>query len=335
MGVVGSQEATVSLKGFCDASLKAYAAVVYIECHTGTEVSRRFVCAKSRIAPLKKITIPRLELLSALLLSRLITTVQEALKPELEITAIDCYTDSQVALCWIRGTHREWKQFVHNRVTEIRALVPPVHWKHCPGILNPADIPSRGVTSTEMPQKVELWLHGPDNLGGMESEQPQEDLPEECITELKKKETQPAAVSLITHSTLDEIFPCTRFNSLKKLVRVTGYVLKFIAILKKTHRASKELSPEDLEAALVYWVKISQKSLFQEKEFNMWSHQFRLFQDNLGLWRCEGRLANSDVLTLSKHPIFLNRSHHIATLVVCDCHEQTMHGGVKSTLTEV
>ena len=69
---------------------------------------------------------------------------------------------------------------------------------------------------------------------------------------LLKKENQPAAVRLITHSTLDEIFPCTRFNSLKKLVRVTGYVLKFIGILKKTHRASTELSPEDLEAALVY-----------------------------------------------------------------------------------
>jgi len=82
-----------------------------------------------------------------------------------------------------------------------------------------------------------------------------------------------------------------------------------------------ELSPEDLEAALVYWVKISQKSLFQEKEFNMWSHQFQLFQDDLGLWRCERRLANSDVLALAKHPIFLNRNHHIATLVVCDCHE--------------
>jgi len=255
VGIVGSQEATVSLKGFCDASLKAYAAAVYIEYHTGTEVTRRFICAKSRITPLKKISIPRLELLSALLLSRLITTVQEALKPELEITAIDCYTDSQVALCWIRGTHREWKQFVHNRVTEIRALVPPVCWKHCPGIQNPADIPSRGVTSTEMPQKVGLWLHGPGNLEGMEPEQPQEDLPEECIAELKK-ETQPVAVSLSTHSTLDEIFPCTSFSSLKKLLRVTGYVLKFIGILKKTHRASIELSPEDLEVALVYWVKI-------------------------------------------------------------------------------
>jgi len=84
-------------------------------------VTRRFICVKSRITPLKKITIPRLELLSALLLSRVITTVQEALKPELEIIATDCYTDSQVALCWIRGTHREWKQFVHNRVMEIQS----------------------------------------------------------------------------------------------------------------------------------------------------------------------------------------------------------------------
>ena len=77
----------------------------------------------------------------------------------------------------------------------------------------------------------------------MEPELPQEDLPEECIAELKKKKTRPIAVSLITHSTLDEIFPCTSFSSLKKLLRVTGYVLKFIGILKKTYRASMELSP--------------------------------------------------------------------------------------------
>jgi len=189
VGIVGSQEATVSLKGCCDAYLKAYAVAVYSEDHKGPAVTRRFICAKSRITPLK-ITIPRLELLSALLLSRLITTVQEALKPELEIIATDCYTDSQVALCWIRGTHREWKQFVHNRVTEIQSTCTSSSWKHCPGIQNPADTPSRGVTSTEVPQKVGIWLHGPSNLEGMEPEQLQEDLPVECIAELKK-ETQP------------------------------------------------------------------------------------------------------------------------------------------------
>ena len=59
-----------------------------------------------------------------------------------------CYTDSQVALCWIKHEEREWKQFVQNHVTAIRRLVPSEHWKHCSGISNPADIPSRGTSMT-------------------------------------------------------------------------------------------------------------------------------------------------------------------------------------------
>ena len=52
-----------------------------------------------------------------------------------------CSTDSQVALYWISGEGREWKQFVQNRMIEIRRLVPHVRWRHCPGTQNPADIP--------------------------------------------------------------------------------------------------------------------------------------------------------------------------------------------------
>ena len=121
----------------------------------------QFLCAKTRIAPLKKVTIPRLELLSALLLSRLISSVNNALEPEIEISEVICHTDSQVALCWIQGKDKEWRQFVQNRVMEIRALVPCDSWRHCPGVKNPADIPSRGVSPSEFREKLSLWMHGP------------------------------------------------------------------------------------------------------------------------------------------------------------------------------
>ena len=102
----------VRLVGYCDASKKAYAATVYLQMKMMSRVLTEFVCSKTRVAPL---TIPRLELLSALLLARLMSTVQTALEPELALGEPVCSTDSQVALFWICGENREWKQFVQNR----------------------------------------------------------------------------------------------------------------------------------------------------------------------------------------------------------------------------
>ena len=129
-----------SLQGFCDASSGAYAAVVYLRISSESGNTVNFVASKTRVAPTSKQTIPRLELLSALLLSNLIDSVSDALKPELELKDSCCYTDSRVALYWIKGIGKEWKPFVENRVNEIRRLVPPQHWSHCPGRENPADL---------------------------------------------------------------------------------------------------------------------------------------------------------------------------------------------------
>ena len=60
--------------------------------------------------------------------------------------------------------------------------MPPDKWKHCPGMLNPADIPSRGVSTDEMQEKIDLWLHGPENLETVDT------LPEECAIEMKAKD---------------------------------------------------------------------------------------------------------------------------------------------------
>jgi hypothetical protein len=115
---------SLQLVGFCDASQRAYAAVVYLKTNTSTGTTLSILAAKTRVAPLKTVTIPRLELLSALLLARLVKTVSDSLLTQLEPPT--CFTDSLIALCWIRHVEKEWKQFVENRVSEIRTLVPPL-----------------------------------------------------------------------------------------------------------------------------------------------------------------------------------------------------------------
>ena len=132
-----------NLHGFCDASLKAYGAVVYLQVHTASCTYVKFVAPKTRVAPLSSQTIPRLELLAAVILARLVTAIEGALKCEIPIKKITCWSDSEVALCWIRGIDNEWKQFVHNRVNEIRSLLPVESWRYCPTDSNPADVPSR------------------------------------------------------------------------------------------------------------------------------------------------------------------------------------------------
>ena len=139
---IGSNVTSLTLSGFCDASTKAYAAVVYLVIKTDCGVKVQFIVAKTRVSPTQELTIPRLELLSALLLARLINTVSANLRSTMPPFDLKCYTDSLVALYWIQGTDKDWKPFVNNRVTEIRNHVSPENWSHCPGLSNPADLPS-------------------------------------------------------------------------------------------------------------------------------------------------------------------------------------------------
>ena len=139
-----------SLYGFCDASTTAYAAVVYLVAETSSHRSSNFVAAKTRVAPLAQLTIPRLELLSALLLAQLITTVSKRLSTRVELMEPKCFTVSKIAYFWIKGTGRDWRPFVQNRVNEIHQLTSPSCWDHCSGKENSADIPTRSTTPLKL-----------------------------------------------------------------------------------------------------------------------------------------------------------------------------------------
>ncbi|GFW72418.1 integrase catalytic domain-containing protein [Trichonephila clavipes] len=150
----------IEIHGFSDASERAYAAVVNIKCFNESGQSRtRLLCSKSRVAPLKTLTIPKLELSAALLLSRLVKKVVPIL--QLPINKIWMWTDSTSALAWTKTEPHKLKTFVSNRVVDIQTLSKDCHWKHVSSKINPADLISRGCNVDEL-LKNEMWFSGPD-----------------------------------------------------------------------------------------------------------------------------------------------------------------------------
>ena len=143
----GKKVSKCELHGFSDASEMAYASIVYLRVvyETG-EVSIKFVAAKAKVCPITKQSIPRLELLGAQLLAKLVRTVKGVLAEELEGTPINTFywVDSVAALCWIKN-NKVWKQFVRHRVSDILSDSQRNEWFYCPGTQNPADLPSRGM----------------------------------------------------------------------------------------------------------------------------------------------------------------------------------------------
>jgi len=196
-----AKHCTIVLHGFCDASTAAYAAVAYL-CF-GSE-SAHFVAAKTRVT---QQTVPRLELLSCLLLARLVSHVLEALQNVIEVKAGSCFTDSRVALYWILGDNKQWKQFVHNRAVEIQRLVPAQHWKHCTGR------PSHGITPENLDASL-TWKHGPDWLPTFTSTDLSDDPPimsEDCATEMRTNNCH-SLLTATQRGGIEQLIDCTHYS---------------------------------------------------------------------------------------------------------------------------
>ena len=145
---------------------------------------------KSKVAPMSGETTPRLELLGVLLLARLFTSVELALKETIQIEKRFCWIDSMAALFWIKSTKREWKQFIQNRIDKVTKLILPEAWNFCPGRLNPADLPTRGVKARAL-KNSEIWWQGPKFLREPEEawpEQPYMQAPHDQVQDELKAE---------------------------------------------------------------------------------------------------------------------------------------------------
>ncbi|XP_073956419.1 uncharacterized protein [Choristoneura fumiferana] len=152
----------VELHGFSDASTAAFGAVVYARIMDAMgNIHVSLVTAKTRVAPIKQLSIPRLELNGAVLLAKLLVEVSEVLK--IPKTNIHAWTDSEVVLAWLSCHPSKWKTFIGNRVSEILTVTDRKQWSHVKSEHNPADYASRGLSAAEL-VSCELWLRGPSWL---------------------------------------------------------------------------------------------------------------------------------------------------------------------------
>ena len=155
---------------FSDASSHAYGAVVYLRTvYEDTSISTSLIYSKSRVVPLKKTTMHRLELSAALLLARILTY----LKKVYGFSDIFAWSDSEIVLSWLQRPPTAWKTYVAHRVAAIQEAVPASKWRHVPTKDNPADLLSRGIPLSLLPSN-RLWWDGPTWLALSPQEWPKQ-----------------------------------------------------------------------------------------------------------------------------------------------------------------
>ena len=147
--LANGQPTEIQLHGFCDSSKKAYEACLYLRSvNQQGEVTTKLLCSKSRVAPVKKVTLPRLELCGSLLLAQLIQKTIPALN--LKIYRILLWTDSMIVFSWLTSSASKWKTFVANRVSHIQEVTAGCEWRHVASASNPADLISRGTNQNTL-----------------------------------------------------------------------------------------------------------------------------------------------------------------------------------------
>ena len=330
----------LEIHGFGDASEKGYGAVVYCRVPSSEgnyQVS--LVMSKGKVAPMKKITLPRLELLGALLCARLVKLVVDSLKLSSRVTVF-CWTDSMITLGWIKGESSRWKPFVANRVCEIQELTNPSCWNHCISEENPADMVSRGMTGVEL-VSCENWWQGPRWLtSGINS---RETIQVDSICFPKEEKDVVCAVASNSRVSFNASeFDISRYSTIERSMKVMGWILRFISVMKNRIACnSSRLTLEELSAAKCKLILLAQAEVYFEEIQRVKAglnigqrsslRKFNPFIGPDGLLRVGGRLARSDLQYEEKYPVILPKGH-LALLLVRSQHVKHHHAGVDTMI---
>ncbi|XP_031639935.1 uncharacterized protein LOC116351917 [Contarinia nasturtii] len=349
------EQSKIQIHMFCDATIKAYGAVIYTRTiDTLGVIHCTLFTAKSKVAPLKAITIPRMELLAALLGSKLTHNSIQAC--EMKNAEIHFWSDSMVTLHWIGKNPLQLKTYVSNRVAMIQEYSTNASWKHVKTQDNPADLISRGMKISDF-VRSDHWKHGPTWLSKDQGEwpTPKLEITNAIQEEIKKEVKPPVNVNLaimmlpvrIKRNQYEIRELWYRTNNWKKMIRITVYVLRFIQntrIIKDRTKWIQGLpQTQELKNALRFWIKYAQAQTYKKEilalkssdaEFKTKSNIRSLnpFLDENDMLRVGGRIDKAIVSYHIKHPIIIPPRSRLAYLLIQEAHNLTLHGGIQQMM---
>ena len=310
-----------SLHSFSDASDIGYGQATYLrQENEAGNISVALVMGKSRVAPLKVTTIPRLELVAAKVSVKVAALVKEEIK--VENLEEFYYTDSEIVLGQLNNTEKRFRTFIANRVRTIRTYTSVSQWRHVSSKHNPADLSSRGMSADEE-DKVKMWLQGPSLLlqpretfqkSNLENVQMDVVDDPEVIKGIRVLGTKLVEDSLITRIEY-------RISSWVKMVRVLLQMMKFVKRCKRM-KVNHEIDIKEFEYGQSVLVKLIQQREYSEEilayrkssQFSSKKMKTRIwrldpFLDEDGVLRVGGRLRKSNLIDVAKHPVILSLIH--------------------------
>ena len=317
------------LHHFSDASQYAYGAASYLRLTMEDDtVHTCLLMAKSRLAPLKGATIPRLELAGALESVRLDKILIEEL--DIPLTPSVLWVDSQIVLWYLNSSERRFQTYVANRVAKITEHTNPEQWRYIPTENNPGDDASRGLNAKDL-MANHRWMHGPSFLQHDEHRWPiqPEFMCSELENQLELKGT--TVVYAVAQETDHTSYLLNYFSSWIKLKRAVVWYRRLQQYLQGKKTQFGPVRVGEMREAEVAIMRYTQKDLLKE---NSQMKKLNPVMGEDGLIKVGGRLVNSHLNDDVKHPVILPYKHHVSNLIIENSHHITGHAGVERVLAE-
>ncbi|XP_038150062.1 uncharacterized protein LOC119789301 [Cyprinodon tularosa] len=324
------------LHHFSDASTCGYGQCSYLrQVNEGGNVHCALVMGKSRVAPIKVTTIPRLELAAAVVSA----TASNTLKEELGLTDVVEYfwTDSKVVLGYIHNEARRFHTFVANRIQKIQLSSSPQQWRYVSTKDNPADIASRGSSASEI--LISSWFSGPQFL--QEKEIPPAT---NVCTEIQIGDPEVKRIQILRTQKQEQLSLSDRlskFSSWSKAIQAVARLIRRV----KNDKSTNHSTVQEQEHAQRIIIRDLQRQVYPEEikllskvaQLPSQSKLFKMdvFLDQDGLLRVGGRLKNASLPTSLKHPVVIPKNHHITKAIIAHCHEKVQHQGKGLTINEI
>ncbi|XP_076036951.1 uncharacterized protein LOC143022567 [Oratosquilla oratoria] len=335
---ITSKVETIECHIFCDSSEIAYGSVVYLRYkHIDGTIQCSFMLGKAKVAPLKSITIPRLELVAATLAIKLKCVIVREIP--LKLTQIYIWTDSTTVLKYLHNDHLRFKTFVANRVSQIRENSEDVCWMYVSSRDNPADDVTRM-------RQTSRWSEGPAFLSQNEEIWPvQQQINKEDFSNLEIKRVMRVEVKPIQGHSVDVMSRLVcHYSSWFKLLRACSYLILFVRQLQRKGVSIIELNVQLMEVAEERVIKFVQNCYFAKEivclskndPINL-SSSIRKLKPMLlnGILRVGGRLINLELPLDMKHPVILPHEHHVTSLIIQHYHMKVGHMGRQAVLNQL